>query len=636
MHHIIIGTAGHVDHGKTLLVKALTGMDTDQLPQEKEQGITIQLGFAWLALPDGNRAGIIDVPGHERFVKNMLAGAGGIDLALLVVAADDGVMPQTREHLGILQLLGIRQGIIVLTKTDLVDQPWREAVTEEIQREVADSFLAGAPLVAVSARTGEGIEALRQEIFRLAEATVQRSGAGPFRLPVDRVFSVDGFGTVVTGTLIEGRISVGDQVTVYPAGRAARVRSLQVHGHDAPAAYGGQRVAVNLAGIQRAELQRGDTIAAQGSMTTSLLLDVKLQLLKDSRHPVATGSRLHFYHGAGDVLCKVVLLDRDELAPGEACYAQLHFAQPVAAGQGDRFVVRFYSPVDTVGGGVILDASPVRHRRNKPPVLAALRIRELGSPADHLWQAIADASHSFPSLAHLQQQLGLEGEIFQQALTQLVENRRIVLLSKKTAVSAGFVASLGETAEQILGDYHRQHPLQPGMRRDELRSRLLPGQERMAANTLLEHIAEQGRITLDSQIAALADFSIQYSPRDREIAEGVEHLYQEAGYAPPGLEEVCGRYPKEKLAVEQVLDALLAGGVLTAVAPGLHFHSTVVADAQRRIAEFILTNGGITLAQFRDLSGTSRKFALALLEYFDRHGITKKVGDSRILAGKSG
>ena len=376
MKHVIIGTAGHVDHGKTLLVKALTGIDTDRLTEEKKRGITIELGFAHLDFDDGSQAGIVDVPGHEKFIKNMLAGAGGIDLAMLVVAADEGFMPQTVEHLGILSLLGIRDGLVVLTKCDMVDPEWVEMVREDVKAQTAGTFLEGKPVHAVSARTGEGLPELKKNLRELVRQASEKNLRIPFRLPIDRVFSVEGFGTVVTGTLIEGALAVGDMAEVLPTGFQARVRNLQVHGKDVPAAYAGQRVAVNLAGTKKSDLARGDTIAKPGSVRKSLMLDVKLQNLKNSQRTILSGSQLHLYHGSSVRLCKVVLLDRDALQPGESCFAQLRMTEDLAAKCGDRFVVRFYSPLETIGGGIVLDDCPVRHRRGDQRTLDALAIRE--------------------------------------------------------------------------------------------------------------------------------------------------------------------------------------------------------------------------------------------------------------------
>ncbi len=384
MNNSIIGTAGHVDHGKTCLIRALTGIETDRLREEKKRGITIELGFAYLDLPDGGRAGIIDVPGHEKFVRNMLAGAGGIDLALLIVAADEGVMPQTVEHLGILSLLEIKHGILVMTKIDTVDDDWRQLVAEDIRSQAQGTFLEQAPLIEVSSYTGEGIEQLRQEIFcQLAQLKGKR-GDIPFRIPVDRVFSMEGFGTVITGTMIEGKLKEGDEVTLYPGEKPGKVRNIQVHSQSVDTAYAGQRVAVNFSNLKKSDIQRGDVVAPPGTMHPTMMADVRLNILKEAKRAVKNTSRLHFYHGSREILCKAVLLEGDVLEPGQSGYAQLRLEETAALKAGDHFVVRFYSPLETVGGGVIVDPSPFKRKRGDQNALEELKILEKGSLQDKI------------------------------------------------------------------------------------------------------------------------------------------------------------------------------------------------------------------------------------------------------------
>ncbi len=634
MKNIVIGTAGHVDHGKTLLIKALTGTNTDRLKEEQKRGITIDLGFAFLPLPNGERAGIIDVPGHEKFVKNMLAGAGGIDLAMLVIAADDGVMPQTREHLGILSLLGIEEGLIVLTKTDLVEEGWPELIAEDIREAVQGSFLENAPIFPVSAYTGQGIEELRQKLAELVENTASKNTQKPFRIPVDRVFTVEGYGTVITGTLIEGQMAEGDEVTVYPSGLRTRVRNLQVHSRDVDTAYAGQRVAVNLAGVKKEELARGDVLAAPGSLENSLMLDVKLKALKDSPRVLKNGSRLHFYHGSREVLAKLVLLDKDELKPGEQGFAQLRFTEELAAKKGDRFVVRFYSPIDTVGGGTILDPNPKKHRRHDRKTLEALAVREQGSAADNLLQAIEDGSARFTSLKEIQKQLVLDDATFTAELERLKAEGSVLPLSAKVAVGAGFRRQLGQKLHSLLAAYHKENPLQAGMRRDELRGKLLPGWELSLADRMLALYEQAGEIVFKEQKVALADFKIQYSPADEKMAAAIEKAFLDGGFTPPPLEEVTALFPKDKAGAKRVFDALLDGGTLYMASPQIFFHGSTAQTAEAGLRAFLVENGSITLAQFRDMFGTSRKFALPLLESFDRRGITRMQGEARVPGGK--
>lgn len=631
MKNIVIGTAGHVDHGKTALIKALTGIDTDRLKEEKKRGITIELGFAHLPLPNGETAGIVDVPGHEKFIKNMLAGAGGIDLALLVVAADDGVMPQTKEHLGILGLLGIADGVIAVTKCDLADPEWIKLVEDDIRQEVAGTFLEAAPIVRVSAFTGQGLTELKAVLAERAESVAQKSEAASFRVPVDRVFSVEGFGAVITGTMIEGLLRDGDEVEVYPSGKRARVRNLQVHSNDVDCARAGQRVAVNLAGIRRDELCRGDVLAAPGSMKNTMMLDVKLRVLRDSGRVIANGSRLHIYLGSREALCKLALLDHDALGPGQEGYAQLRFTEELAAKKGDRFVARFYSPIETVGGGVVLDANPPRRRRGQEKALRALEVRERGSGGELLLQVIHENSQYLIPLEEIGRRLSIGTEALQSGLSALEAGGKVVLLDNSHAVSAEWLDGLRGRLEELLGDYHRENPLQAGMRKDELRNRLLPGRDPAVAEKVLLHFGRAGAISLDNQKAALAGFRVQYGEGERQMAEKLEAMFRDAGMAPPGPDELAAAFPKEK-ALKKLMEAMQAEGVLLAVGPQIYFHREAMARAQESLTKYIAENGQITLAQFRDISGTSRKFALALLEYLDRHGVTKKIGDARVLA----
>ena len=635
MRNIIIGTAGHVDHGKTLLIKALTGVDTDRLQEEKKRGITIDLGFAQLELPDGSRAGIVDVPGHERFVKNMLAGAGGIGLALLVIAADDGVMPQTREHLAILSMLGIREGLIVLTKADLVEPEWAEAVIDDIREEVRGSFLESAQVAVVSAYTGDGIEALRQLLFERIGNAAGSNEARSFRVPIDRVFSVDGFGTVVTGTLIEGTLSAGDEVEVYPARLQSRIRSLQVHGRSVETAFAGQRVAVNLSGIRRDQLKRGDIVALPASMQCTRFIDVKLTNLPKSRRTLKNGSRLHFYHGAREGLCKLVLLGADALEPGQEAYAQLRFTEDFAVKKSDRFIVRFYSPIETVGGGVVLDANPRKHRRSDASVRQALAVREKGSESDTLLQAISDGSPAFTPEKEIQRQLSMEAGAFRDTLDALIAAGSAIRLSQRVVISAEYKQTLGLMLQKILRDYHAANPLQAGIRRDELRGRLLPGREISLADRALALYEQDGLIRTVGRKIALQAFQIQYTEAEQKVSREITALFRGEPYAPPSPDELLARYPREKALARRVFDALVDEGALMMVSPQVAFLTESVDAAWDELAKTAAQNGQITLAEFRDIIGTSRKFALPLLEYFDRQGRTRLLGDARVLvAGK--
>ena len=630
MKHVIIGTAGHVDHGKTLLVKALTGIDTDRLVEEKKRGITIELGFAHLDFPDGTQAGIVDVPGHEKFIKNMLAGAGGIDLAMLVVAADEGFMPQTVEHLGILSLLGIRDGLVVITKCDMVEPEWVEMVKEDVKAQTEGTFLAGKPVYPVSAYTGQGIAELREKLGELVKAAAEKNLRVPFRRPIDRVFSVDGFGTVVTGTLIEGTVAVGDMAEVLPTGFQARVRNLQVHGKDVDTAFAGQRLAVNLAGTKKSDLARGDTIARPGSVRSSLMLDVKLQNLKNSQRTILTGSQVHLYHGSSVRLSKVVLLDREALHPGESCYAQLRMTEELSAKVGDRFVVRFYSPLETIGGGVVLDDCPARHRRGDQRVLEALAIRESGSGDEKLLQAVAKEGIALPTAEELAKPLGRMPEELAEELGALCAAGRALEPLPGRYLAGSVFDRLWDSCRELLAQYHKQNPLHAGMKVAELRQKLLKGTDQAVADALLAALAREGKIKAVADRYALAEFTVRLTKRQTAIRDRILQSYRKAGLETPGLDEIYGMFEaKEQTDCKQVVERLVSGGGLVMLTPQICVHREVYADVSRRTAEHFAQEPELTLAQFRDLLGTSRKYALAVLEYYDKNKILKKEGDLR-------
>ena len=632
MKHVIIGTAGHVDHGKTLLVKALTGIDTDRLVEEKKRGITIELGFAHLDFDDGTQAGIVDVPGHEKFIKNMLAGAGGIDLAMLVVAADEGFMPQTVEHLGILSLLGIQDGLVVITKCDMADPEWVEMVKEDVRTHVEGTFLEGKPVFTVSAYTGQGIPELRQALKELVQKAAEKNMRTPFRLPIDRVFSVDGFGTVVTGTLIEGSVSNGDMAEILPGGVQARVRNLQVHDRDVETAYAGQRVAINLAGVKKADLGRGDVIARPGSVRTSLMLDARLQNLKNSQRTILSGSQVHLYHGSAVRLCKVVLLDRDALQPGESCYAQLRLTEEIAAKRGDRFVIRFYSPLETIGGGVVLDDLPRRHKRGDQAVLEALAIRESGSGDDQLVQLVAEHGHSLPTLEKLSAPQNLDREELGRSLEELTSAGKVLQPLPGRYLAASVFDAIWDSCRGLLEQYHRQNPLHAGMKVAELRQKLLKNTDQAVADAILAALAREGKIKAVADRYALADFAVHLTKRQSAIREKLLQTYRKAGLEVPGLDEVIASFPPaEQGDCRQVVESLVSGGGLVMLTPQLCLHSQVYAQVCDKTRDFMAEHQELTLAEFRDLLGTSRKYALAVLEYYDKNKILKKDGDVRRL-----
>ena len=632
MKHVIIGTAGHVDHGKTLLIKALTGIDTDRLAEEKKRGITIELGFAHLDWPDGTQAGIVDVPGHEKFIKNMLAGAGGIDLAMLVIAADDGVMPQTVEHLDILTLLGIKDGLIVITKSDLVDADWLDMVREEISKRVKGTFLEGKPIHAVSAHTGEGIPELKEMLRTLVQQAEEKSLRVPFRLPIDRVFTVEGFGTVVTGTLIEGAIHEDEAAELVPSGLSTRIRNLQVHGKKVDTAYAGQRVALNLAGLKKTDIQRGDSVVKPGSVRISRMLDVRLQNLKHSGRVILNDSQVHLFHGSAVRLAKVVLFGREELKPGESCHAQLRLTEPIASKNGDRFVIRFFSPMETIGGGVILDDQPRRHKRSDEKIPEMLRIKESGSREELTVQFLADFGAKLPTAAQLMAKLQREEADIEGELQQLCNLGRVAEALPGRYIAASVSEKLWNECRELMEQYHRQNPLHTGIRSAELRQKLFKGMEQSRANALLGVFYREGRLRKCGDRYALPDFEIVLTKRQKNIRERLLKTYREAGVETPFTEDVMQSYTvNEQVDARQVLESLVSSEDLVMLIPQICLHRDTYAMICQVAKEHFEQNETLTLAQLRDLLHTSRKYSQAIIEYFDKVRITRKDGDVHYL-----
>lgn len=632
MRPFVIGTAGHVDHGKTMLVKALTGVDTDRLKEEKERGISIELGFAPLKLPNGGTAAIVDVPGHERFIKNMLAGVAGIDMVLLVIAADEGVMPQTREHLDILRLLKVQHGIVVLTKIDLVDSEWLELVEEEVREFLQGSFLADAPIIRVSAVTGEGLPRLFQAIEEVAARLEERPVFGPARLPVDRVFSVTGFGTVVTGTLVQGELVPGQELEILPSKKITRVRNLQVHGRKVERAKAGQRVAVNLAGVEVDELERGFVLATPGFLTPSYRMDLSLYLLEGAEKPLQNRTRVRFHVGAKEAFGRVVLLDREELQPGEEAYAQIVLEEPVTAAAHDRYVIRTYSPARTIGGGEIIDPVAPRHKRFRPEVIEQLKIKEKGSPAELITQFLASR---FASAAdEVAKALPFPENIAAETLAALVADGRVVKLTVegKDHYLLGVVyQQKTEEIKSFLADYHQRYPLRPGYNKEEFRSRFFPGLAPRFFQQLLQRWEEEGVLKVTEQYVALAEFLPRPTPEQEEKIRKVEQEFLQGGFQPPDWPAVVAKLGFKEEEAREILHYLTAEGILVKMSEDIYFHRETVALGIEKIKSFLRERGEILIAEARDLLGTSRKYALPFMEYLDREKITRRVGDKRIL-----
>ena len=630
MKHVIIGTAGHVDHGKTMLVKALTGIDTDRLSEEKKRGITIELGFAHLDFDDGTQAGIVDVPGHEKFIKNMLAGAGGIDLAVLVVAADEGFMPQTIEHLGILSLLGIQEGVVVITKCDMVDPEWVDMMKEEVASQVEGTFLEGKPIHTVSAYTGEGIPELREELKQLVHKAAEKNLRSPFRQPIDRVFSVEGFGTVVTGTMIEGSLSVGDTAAILPGDIEARVRNLQVHGKDVQTAFAGQRVAINLAGVKKSDLSRGNTLAKPGSLRTSLMVDVRLQNLKSSQRTILNNSQVHLYHGSCVRLAKVILLDRDALNPGESCYAQLRMNEELDSKRGDHFVIRFLSPLETIGGGTILDDCPRKHRRNDKEVLESLAVRESGSGDQQLIHTLAAKGYALPTSAELAVALNADAQELEEQLQSLCAAGKVLEPLPQRYLAGSVFDKLWEDCRGILEQYHKANPLHAGMKEAELRQKLLKSTPQPITDAILGAMVHEGKLKHVAWRYALGDFTVHLTKRQNALRDKIQQTYYKFGLEVPNLEEVLEKFPpNDQQECKRVVESMVTGGELVMLTPQLCIHQKIYADICRKTRDYLEEHDELLLSDFRDMMNTSRKYALAVLEYYDKNKILKKDGDIR-------
>lgn len=634
---IVIGTAGHVDHGKSRLILALTGVDPDRLKEEKVRGMTIDLGFAWLTTPSGERVGIVDVPGHERFLKNMLAGATGVDIALLVVAADEGVMPQTREHLDILRILDTKNGLVALTKTDLVEPEWIDLVRDDIKSELAGTFLEDAPIIPVSAETGEGIEDLRRALFALVDQVPsgQRAMQSGFRLPVDRVFTLTGFGTVVTGTLASGTIRVGDAVEILPSGLESRVRQLQVHGVKVDQALAGTRVAVNLVGLDVDDIQRGDVCASPGFLSPTRLLDLHVSLLPNSPSPLESGKRVRLYVGTAEVIGRMALLDTRKLPPGQSAFAQFRAERPMVAANGDRFVLRSYSPMHTIGGGVVLDAAPARsHRAGDPSVIETLRARLEGSPADIAARLLSNSGAL--SAEALARAASWTTEHAAEVLAALAADGRAVKLGSGAYGDASACAQLRDRIISTLQDFHSSQPSKTGMQKEDLSRTCGTGSNLNLLSAVLADLYHEQRIVLEGNVIRLAEHKPGLTEQQQDLARRITARYAEAGLAAPTQQELLNSLGKEAALANDVLAWLVTTGELVKIDDGLLLHGAAVAEAERLLREYLAAHPDITVAQFRDLTGSSRKYAVPLLEYFDAQRVTRRTGDVRRLFGRRG
>ena len=630
LQHIILGTAGHVDHGKTTLVRYLTGVDTDRLQEEKARGITIDLGFAPFLLPGGQRVGIVDVPGHERFVRHMLAGATGVDLVLFVIAANEGIMPQTREHMDILRLLGVNRGVVALTKIDMVEEDWLALVREEVLEYLADSPLQSAPVVELSSVTGEGIPALLDALGTLCAQTPERSSAGICRLAVDRVFTMTGFGTVVTGTLWSGTIRPGDSLELLPSERQARVRSLQVHGESREEAWAGERVAVNLTGLDKALVERGSWLATPGALRKSHRVDVRLELLpgapKMERH-----ARVHVHHGTAEALARVNLLDRDVLMPGESCYAQLELETPLAMLSGDRVILRFYSPLFTIGGATVLHATAVRHRRAREEVLRQLASLDSGDPRQVLLASMSreGVPWQLPGIAAC---LRIEESEAAELAQAMAGDGELLLLPDAYYFPAADGSVLQKRLDLWLTDYLRRWPLRVGAPKQEAAQVLFPRMGQREQRAYFQYLDSIGHFAQDEKLIWPEGWAPIIHPKQASMIEALRKAYGQAPYAPPAWSEAAAVAGVPAADQAELYQWFLREGELVAVGEDIPYAASALTEAER-LLRGAFPDGGFTLAEARDLLGTSRKNAQQISEYFDQIKRTYRDGEKRFWRG---
>ena len=629
MKYGIIGTAGHVDHGKTCLIQALTGIDTDRLKEEKKRGITIELGFAWMDFPGGERVGIVDVPGHEKFVKNMLSGVGGMDLVMLVVAADEGIMPQTVEHLDILSILGIRHGVIVITKTDLADPELVELVEEDIRELTKDTFLENAPVIPVSVYKNQGIHRLKETLYQIYKKLPDHKETRAFRLPVDRVFSLKGFGTIVTGTLLGGNIKKDQEAYLYPENLPVKIRSIQVHETGVDKAHAGQRVALNVPDRKKEEIHRGDVVACKNTMYPSMMADVTLSVLRHTERTVKNGSRVHVYHGTKELLGKVILLDREELKAGETCYAQLRLEEETVMEKGDRFVIRFYSPAETIGGGCILDACPRKRKRHDKNALEACRIKEKGTKEEMLELSVREHRGRFFTLDELAGRNSLDRSGLAGLAQALVQKGRLIQLEEKVFIHREEMDFYQKKAEKILNDFHRAFPLKQGMGIEEMRSRMNLGNPKVT-DQILEVLKADKIIKEEQGTISKKRFKVVLKEDEDAIVKEILTHYEAAGFAPLATELYLKEHKNQKK-FKPVFISLLNKKSLIRLDEQYCVHQEWYEKAKEAFREMAKTKDKILLGEYRDYLGCSRKVAVALLEHFDKNGFTKKTEEGRIL-----
>ena len=629
MKNIIVGTAGHIDHGKTTLIKALTGRNTDRWEEEQRRGITIDLGFTYFDLKNGDRVGIIDVPGHEKFINNMVAGVVGMDLVLLVVAADEGIMPQTREHMDILGLLGIKKSILVINKCDLVDEEWLELVEEEIQEELEGTFLEGAPVVKVSAATGQGLDELTDTIQQLmSDEVVAKDTQTIPRLPIDRAFTLSGFGTIITGTLISGTITREDVLEMYPIGKECKIRNIQVHGQNQDKCYAGQRVAINLSNVKKKEIRRVCVLAPKNSMKNTDLLDVKLKVLEDSMRILTNHERLHLYTGTSEILCRAVLLDKEQIGPGEEGLVQLRLEEEIAVKRGDRFVVRFYSPMETIGGGIVLEPNPVRKKRFDAQAIEELKKKESGSLGDVMELQIKEHGDTMITLAELAKVMAHSVDELKEYLEELEESGTIFVFPMKKDTYLWHRDSefaVRQKIEETLQKYHSEHPYRYGMKKAEIHNTFLKKIKPNIFDAYIERMTGENVYGRREEYLSLPGYEVPKDAMYLQTEKLIEDTFEKAGYDFVRFSEIdFGKIPRQT--AEDVVLMMIDEGKVIRINEEMFTMKHLMDEAKEKIQNHLKEENLITIAQVRDMFSTSRKSAKPILEYMDSIKVTKKTG----------
>jgi len=630
LKQVILGTAGHIDHGKTTLIKALTGTDTDRLKEEKLRGITIELGFASLDLPSGQHIGIVDVPGHEKFVKNMVAGATGIDIVVMVIAADEGVMPQTKEHMEICTLLGVKYGFVVLTKIDLVDEEWLELAMEDVKDFIHGTFLEDTKVIPVSSKTGQGIDNFIDTLDQLSAKIPDRTS---FRLPVDRVFTMKGFGTVITGSLISGRIQVGDTIMIYPSTITSKVRGIQVHNQSVNEAEAGMRTAINFQGLEKASVNRGDVLANPGALTAGYMVDISLNFLSSNPKPAKNRMLVRLHTGTSEILGNLILLDKEELSPGEKTVAQLRLDSPVALVKDDRFVLRSYSPVRTIGGGYVLNPIPQKHKRFKLEIIKGLKDLENSDPEEIISYHVDESGYLGLSFSSLKLMTNIPEKKLDNIIQGLLSKKNIIQVDRenKIYIHENTFDRLMKNIKDNLIRYHKTNPLKAGMPREELKTKFPPDMNSKLFSIIINQMIKSKDISAEEETVRLSDHKVSLGTDQTDTKKKIIETYKKSGLTPPYFRELAKTLDVDAARANDVLMLLVNESIIIKTKEDLYFHKDAIKNLQNKLVDFLTSNGEITTPQFKDMTGASRKFVIPLIEYFDSKKVTLRIGDIRKL-----